>query len=163
MRPVRRLAPALLLLVACEEAPPPAPPDAGFVVREDLQLRWPGGLPRLPQTATVPASWATAAAQWRTATTAFSVGNYPGATQSFLQVADSLRPGDRQPGIDRSMRAARCMAYENAARAFEGHAEPETGIVALVRARVRDPGCKASISDELDRLASATETSSAAR
>lgn len=159
---VRRLAPALLLLFGCKEAPPPAPPDGGLVIREDLNLPWQAGLPRLPVTSTVPPSWVSAVGQWKTATAAFSIGAYDDSSRAFLAAADALGAVTPDEGVTRTMQAGRCMAFENAARAFEGSSDPEGGIVTLVRARVRDQGCRSSLTRAIDRLSSTTVTGTTA-
>ncbi len=148
---------ALALGSACTEAPKPVP-DAGLVINPDLHLAWQSGLPLLPRTSTVPAAWRQARLRWQTATTAFSIGAYEDAGRDFMAIADSLKsPG--QPAMKDTLRTARCMAYENAGRAYRGVADPEIGLVVLAKARLHDPGCRHSLTLVLDRLTTGTATS----
>ena len=150
-----------LSVVACSVLESSPPPDAGLVVREDLALRWSQGLPVLPEVPPAPAEYGVAVGQWRTATTAFSIGAYDDAARDFLAVADTLmRPGAGP--LDDTLRAGRCIAYENAASALEGARDPSTGVASLGAARTRDPGCRASITRILDRLSVRTSTAALA-
>ena len=151
------LAPLLLVAAGCRDRPPPGPSDAGLVVRPELTLRWGQGLPILPLAPPAPREYAAAAAHWRTATTAFALGAYDDSAQAFMAAADVLSRPDAGP-LDQTLRAARCLAYENAASAFEGAAEPTAGVSALALARARDPGCQSSITRVLDRLSTRTGT-----
>ncbi len=151
-------------LIACSSPAPPAPPppDAGFVVNEDLHLQWQSGLPLLPVTSTVPPSWKRAKTQWRTATTAFSFGAYEASSQQFMDLAQTLS-ASVGPAIDDTLRTARCMAYENAARAYPGAPNPQEGISALTQARLQDPGCRHSITRALAKLSAETGTTAPAQ
>jgi hypothetical protein len=152
---------AALVITGCAklgEAPPP--PDGGLVVREDLALRWSRGLPLLPE-GSAPEAYGVARGQWRTATTAFSIGAYPEAAAGFLMAAETLRRPDAGP-LDDALRAGRCLAYENAASALEGAPDPARGMAKLDAARAADPGCRASITRVLDRLAARTRTATTA-
>lgn len=133
-----------LLTGGCLGGPSGDRPDSGFTPKADLELRWRSGLPRLPDTAAPPVRYVRARTLWRTATTSFSRGIYPVAAEQFLRVAEELQaPLDDRHG--RIFRAARCMAYENAARAFRGVRDPGAGVDALDRAGAVDPGCAHSI------------------
>ncbi len=151
---------ALALGPACTEAPKPVP-DAGLVINPDLHLAWQSGLPMLPRTSTVPAAWAEARLRWQTATTAFSIGAYEDAGRDFMAIAHSLKQPSR-PGMKDALRAARCMAYENAGRAYRGVADPEIGLVVLAKARLHDPGCQHSLTRVLNRFTAGTATAAPA-
>lgn len=158
MRPKGHLFAAVLglALAACTRTPDPVP-DAGLVVIEGLNLAWQSGLPHLPQTSTVPPGWLDAQAQWQTATTAFSIGAYQDAGRGFMRLAEGLHPAEGE-ALDQTLRAARCMAYENAARAYRGTEARQEGIDKLVKARAQDPGCRYSITRVVGLLATQSAT-----
>lgn len=133
-----------LLAGACLRGPASDQPDSGFAPRAGLELRWTRGLPRLPDISAPPVRYVRARSTWQDATSSFSRGAYPAAAEQFLRVAEELQtPLDARHG--RVFQTARCMAYENAARAFRGVRDPRRGVDALDRAGAVDPGCTHSI------------------
>ncbi len=154
---------AICLVVAgcqCGEAVPT--PDAGFVVQPNLKLTWRQGIPLIPHPLPAPPSYQKAIATWHTATVAFSHGNYPVAADRFVAVAALLKTADvgtSTPALDNTRRAARCMAYQNAAVAWQGAAETAVE-QRLEQAAVDDPACAHSIERALLRLHASTTTTS---
>ena len=146
-----------LLAGACFGGPASDQPDSGFSPRVNLELRWTRGLPRLPDTSAPPVRYVRARNTWRDATASFSRGAYPQAAQQFMRVAEELQaPLDERYG--RVFRAARCMAYENAGRAFRGVRDPGRGVDALDRAGAVDPGCAHSIALARAELVASTSS-----
>jgi hypothetical protein len=124
--------------VAEKQAPVRLPPWRGH-----------GALPLLPAGSGVPPAYAAAVRSWHTATVAWSQGDALLAGEGYWEAARHLAGGDPEP-IARTFAAGRCLAYENAARAYAA-----AGRSVEVQARLTalsDPACTHSIAGALERL-----------
>jgi hypothetical protein len=104
-------------------------------------------LPRLP--GTVPPAYAAAVRSWHTATVAWSQGDAALAAERYWEAAGHLAGGEPEP-IARTFAAGRCLAYENAARAYA--AAGRSAEVQVKLTAVSDPACTHSIAGALERL-----------
>jgi hypothetical protein len=143
---------AIAVLTACG----PSSSDSTDPARDDAPepaLRWSSHFPALVGTSTGPAPYRQARVLWRTATVAFSRGDYEAAADGFLTVADRLRRTTlAHPEHEGAFRATRCLAYENVAAIYAGLPTLEQGAAQLRKARVEDPDCQHTLSRSLARL-----------
>lgn len=138
---------SLVVLVGCAESP-----RRGTDVPPFLDLTWQGhrALPMLPEGAGDEA-YAAAVRSWRTATTAYALGDGVRAAELFLEAASRLNGGEPE-AIARTFSAGRCLAYENAARAFTAALRFREARERLTPLAASDKACSHSISTALDRL-----------
>lgn len=108
-------------------------------------------LPLLPSTKAPPAAYASAIARWETATTAYERGEAEAAARAFLSAADALDTEEPE-ALARTFAAGRCLAYENAARAFSAGRAFARGKDVLEEKRKADPACRHSITAALERV-----------
>jgi hypothetical protein len=95
-------------------------------------------------------SYLAARGTWQTATTAYSRGDLVRSAESFLGAAAQLKATEPEP-LARTFTAGRCMAYENAVRAYSLARRWEDAQVQLTALAGADPGCKHSIEAALER------------
>lgn len=155
-----RLLAVVASVAACHQAEPREEPHAPaqaqpVKVRSLPPLSGAEALPLLPSLPSgSPPEYVTATKRWRTATAAYAKGDATGAAEAFLGAAEALDPTDRarpEP-LARTFAAARCLAYENAARAFAAGGAYARAKDRLEAKQKQDLACRHSIAGALTRV-----------
>ena len=136
----------LLLCAACTK--PSQSPDRVPPSEPPPPLRFPR-LPALVGGSDEP-RYQQALATWKTATTAYALGDTKIAGERFIAAATDLMTSSVAPHGG-AFRAGRCAAYDNAASAYGEAACPH-----LEELKAKDPGCVATIR----KICASTSTSS---
>ena len=147
----------LFLLIGCVETTtevqppveakpvPPLPPPPRLPPWRGNQT-----LPMLPSDPAKLEAYAAATKAWHTATTAYSLGDAVRSAESFLEAAAHLKGGPEP--IAKAFAAGRCLAYENAARAYSAAGRHADAQAKLAAASTADPACQHSIAAAVERL-----------
>jgi hypothetical protein len=101
----------------------------------------------LPASAAKLDAYLAATKAWHTATTAYSLGDAIGSAEAFLSSASHLKDGPEP--ISKAFAAGRCLAYENAVRAYAAANRLEEARAKLTA--LADQSCRHSIAAALDR------------
>ena len=118
------------------------------------RLAWNAGLPLLPEEKPRSILYRQARLQWRTATIAFSSGQFERAADAFLDVAKILKVRRAHPHAS-TFATARCLAYENAGRSLGQTGDQDRAQERLAAAIDDDPTCPYAVRRAFGSISSA--------
>ncbi len=123
----------------------------GGADRPPPTLAWDAPLPLLPEDKPPSIRYQQANLRWRTATVAFSQGQFPEAADRFLKVAKVLTTHRPHPHAS-TFAVARCLAYQNAGRALANVGDRRAAWTKLEEAVADDPACPRTVRHAFEGL-----------